>query len=234
LVFKAMAKAMPPVTTSAGTINLALSTGADGGTVVIEGTVTYSAGSGAGAIARTETYDLTASWTSLNVPFEGTTYASWGNAIIKGPLTATNSDSGVAYAGTLAQTGSLSVGTNQYTFDASSTLADTTATYTGTLNGDSITGSYTAVAPVTASTSYSCNITTKGFCVEFGQYATQSQSTLDCTSLGGTLLPSLCPVTNRVGSCIIGFETTRTYTPTYNVTTAQTWCQANSGTFTPN
>lgn len=93
----------------------------------------------------------------------------------------------------------------------------------------------------------SCNIAGSGACVDYVTGWSTSQMTTDCATASGTFTNgnTTCSSASRVGSCAMtnrGIATAvmnttaiaRYYSSNYTLSTAQTGCNAVSGTFTAN
>lgn len=125
----------------------------DGGTITVTGTIT---GSGTDASGSMD-FNLKAEWTNLGVSDGTTTQKSTGSETITGKMTWTSLDTD---AGTLdvnlTLKGSFTLGSENYAFNIVMTLDGDTMAYSGTVNGNSVSGNVPAGA--TTDTGITCTM----------------------------------------------------------------------------
>jgi hypothetical protein len=150
------APAFAPASTYAttGSSDINASSTANGGSVTAKGNITWTINSEttmpAGATVSTTTtsakitLNLASTWTGMKLNIDNKVSDSSGNLTITGNIDFTQTDQNdPVVTGTLTEKGKFNVDADQYDVDVVITMTSTGGSYTGTINGNPVSGTYT-------------------------------------------------------------------------------------------
>jgi hypothetical protein len=218
---KFAASALRPAATSTGSIAVnATATPQGGGTVTVTGKIDWTINADQTTETIHEGLALSATWDGIPANFNGTQYPTKGNETIEGSMDVSIANGAATWSGKYYEKGSITMDGATYTFDIAIMVNNSGATYSGTVNGEPVSGTVTMPSTEVDTTNngnngntgigthgtadaggMSCDFPQSNGCVDFvGAGWTTQAVGAGCSN--GTRVAS-CTSTNRIGRCVV-------------------------------